>query len=82
MIIVIGSNKVAAIGDVGNVELAGISLAEAINMASLYPAQLASLEKKGKIAAGFDADLIIFNDAFEVQGTVFKGELMNTNFTN
>ena len=25
MIIVIGSNKVAAIGDVGNVELAGIS---------------------------------------------------------
>src|ERR1700744_3055644 len=64
------------------VEQAGISLAEAINMASLYPAQLASLERKGKIATGFDADLIVFNDDFEVQGTVFKGELMNTNFTN
>jgi len=64
------------------VEQAGINLAEAINMASLYPAQLASLERNGKIAAGFDADLIVFNDAFEVQGTVFKGELMNTNFTN
>jgi len=64
------------------VEHAGISLAEAINMASLYPAQVASLDKKGKIAAGFDADMIVFNDAFEVQGTVFKGELIGTNFTN
>ena len=57
----------------------GISLADAVNMASLYPAQLASLNKKGKIAAGFDADMIIFNDDFEVEGTVFKGNLMNTN---
>jgi N-acetylglucosamine-6-phosphate deacetylase len=31
-------------------------------MASLYPAQLASKTKKGKIEAGFDADLIIFNN--------------------
>jgi N-acetylglucosamine-6-phosphate deacetylase len=58
------------------VEHAGINLAEAINMASLYPAQLASLTKKGKIAAGYDADLIVFNDAFEVQATVFKGDLL------
>ncbi len=58
------------------VEQAGINLAEAINMASLYPAQLASLERKGKIAAGFDVDLIVFNDAFEVQGTVFKGNYL------
>ena len=58
------------------VELAGITLAEAINMASLYPAQLASLERKGKIVAGFDADLIVFNNAFEVQGTVFKGNYL------
>jgi N-acetylglucosamine-6-phosphate deacetylase len=64
------------------VEHAGISLADAVNMASLYPAQLESLNKKGKIAAGFDADLVIFNNDFEVQWTVFKGELINTNFTN
>ena len=56
------------------VEFAGINLAEAINMASLYPAQLASLNKKGKITAGFDADLVIFNNDFEVLATVFKGE--------
>jgi N-acetylglucosamine-6-phosphate deacetylase len=58
------------------VEQVGIDLAEAINMASLYPAQLASLPKKGKVAAGFDADLIVFNADFEVQGTVFKGEYL------
>jgi len=58
------------------VEYCGIGLAEAINMASLYPAQLASLPKNGKIEAGFDADLIIFNDAFEVQATLFKGNYL------
>jgi len=54
----------------------GIGLAEAINMASLYPAQLAKMNKKGKIAAGFDANMVVFNDDFEVQGTVFKGEYL------
>lgn len=58
------------------VEQANIGLAEAVNMASLYPAQAASLERKGRIAAGFDADLVVFNDAFEVQGTVFKGNYL------
>lgn len=58
------------------VEHAGIGLAEAVNMASLYPSQLASLHKKGKVAAGYDADLIVFNAGFEVQGTVFKGHYL------
>jgi N-acetylglucosamine-6-phosphate deacetylase len=58
------------------VEHVGIGLAEAINMASLYPAQLAKMPKKGKIAPGFDADMLIFNEGFEVQGTVFKGNLL------
>lgn len=56
------------------VEQVGIDLAEAINMASLYPAQLAKMTAKGRIAAGCDADMIVFNDKYEVQGTVFKGE--------
>jgi len=58
------------------VKQVGVPLAEAINMASLYPAQLASLTKKGKIAAGYDADMIVFNENFEVQGTVFKGNYL------
>jgi N-acetylglucosamine-6-phosphate deacetylase len=51
-----------------------ITLPEAINMASLYPAQLVSLSTKGKIEAGFDADMVIFNSAFEVLGAVLNGD--------
>ena len=51
----------------------GIPLAEAINMASLYPAQLAGVNK-GKIEAGYDADLVVFNEAFEVKGTFMAGK--------
>lgn len=58
------------------VEHAGIDLAEAVNMASLYPAQLASMNKSGRIAAGYNADMIVFNDGFEVQATLFKGEYL------
>jgi N-acetylglucosamine-6-phosphate deacetylase len=55
------------------VNYAGIELAEAINMASLYPAQLLGAINKGKIEPGYNADLVIFNNAFEVTGTIFKG---------
>ncbi|HVW94478.1 MAG TPA: N-acetylglucosamine-6-phosphate deacetylase [Mucilaginibacter sp.] len=58
------------------VEKVGIELAEAINMASLYPARLASLPAKGHIAAGCDADMIVFDAGYQVQGTVFKGEYL------
>ncbi|MDB5031069.1 N-acetylglucosamine-6-phosphate deacetylase [Mucilaginibacter sp.] len=51
----------------------GIELPEAINMASLYPARLINADKKGKIEKGYDADMIIFNNDFEVKGIVFKG---------
>jgi N-acetylglucosamine-6-phosphate deacetylase len=54
----------------------GISLAEAVNMASLYPAQLASKAKKGKIASGYDADMIVFNADYKVLATVFKGDYL------
>lgn len=53
-----------------------IELAEAINMASLYPAQLAKLDKKGKIAKGFDADMIIFDADYKHLGTIFKGDYL------
>lgn len=55
------------------VEHVGIDLAEAINMATLYPAQLACLNK-GRIAAGYDADLVIFSDTFEVTAICMAGK--------
>jgi N-acetylglucosamine-6-phosphate deacetylase len=52
----------------------GLDLGQSVNMASLYPAQLAGMHKKGRVASGCDADMIVFNDNFEVQTTIFKGE--------
>ncbi len=59
------------------VEHVGITLAEAINMASLCPAQLAKMTKKGRVAAGYDADLIVFDEAFQVKGTFMAGKRIN-----
>ena len=61
------------------VEHADIGLAEAINMASLYPAELARLaHKKGKVAAGYDADLVVFDTYFNITATIFKGEFLTS----
>ncbi|HVV56132.1 MAG TPA: N-acetylglucosamine-6-phosphate deacetylase [Mucilaginibacter sp.] len=53
-----------------------VSLPEAVNMASLYPAQLAKLNK-GKIVKGYDADLTVFSDDFELKGTFMGGVRIN-----
>ena len=50
---------------------AGISLEEALRMASLYPAQVTGMEKKyGRIEKGYSADFIIFDDAFNVLNVI------------
>ncbi|TWR24065.1 N-acetylglucosamine-6-phosphate deacetylase [Mucilaginibacter pallidiroseus] len=56
------------------VDQVGIELAEAVNMASLYPAQLAGKTSKGKIEAGYDADLIVFDNDYNTVATVLAGE--------
>jgi N-acetylglucosamine-6-phosphate deacetylase len=50
-----------------------IPLAEAVNMASLYPAQLAGVNK-GKVETGFDGDLIVFDDSYQVKATFLAGK--------
>jgi N-acetylglucosamine-6-phosphate deacetylase len=52
----------------------GITLAEAVNMAALYPAMLAQMETKGKVEAGYNADLIIFDQELNHSLTIYKGE--------
>lgn len=60
------------------VEHVGIELDEALNMASLYPAQyLGVSEKMGSIQVGKQADLIIINDQFQVSNTWIAGELVH-----
>ncbi|WP_345949481.1 N-acetylglucosamine-6-phosphate deacetylase [Mucilaginibacter sp. PAMB04274] len=59
-----------------------IDMPEAINMATLYPAQLAALTSKGKVEAGYDADLIIFDPEFNFLSSVLNGTIHHTNKIN
>jgi N-acetylglucosamine-6-phosphate deacetylase len=57
------------------VKLVGVPLADAIKMASLNPAKNIGVEnKKGSIAVGKDADLILFNENIEISRTWVGGE--------
>ena len=58
------------------VQFAEIPLAEAVNMASLYPAQLLKDETKGQVKKGCKADFIVFNADFEHLHTVFNGQIL------
>lgn len=57
------------------VEKVGISLEEALPMASTYPAQLIKDTNRGKIAAGMNADFVIFSKDFELKYTVLNGQI-------
>jgi len=57
------------------VAMLDIELPQAIRMASANPAQVLGLEnQKGQIEAGFDADLVVLNDALEVEQTWIGGD--------
>jgi N-acetylglucosamine-6-phosphate deacetylase len=56
------------------VKLGGISLPEAVQMASRNPARILGLEsQKGSIEPGKDADLVLFDDEIWVQGVFIGG---------
>jgi N-acetylglucosamine-6-phosphate deacetylase len=52
----------------------GIPLAEAVRMASLTPARVIGVDnRKGSLAAGKDADIVVFEDDFSVWRTMIAG---------
>jgi len=53
----------------------GCSLADAVNMASRTPANLLGLNRKGRIAEGCDADIVILDKELKVQKTFVAGKL-------
>jgi len=58
------------------VKLAGVPLHEAATMLTLTPAAVAGAAAgKGSLEKGKDADIVIFNDDFEVQATFVGGTL-------
>lgn len=53
----------------------GLPPAEALRMASLYPAAFLGLEGRlGRIAAGYDADLVLLDDDLQVRETWISGK--------
>ncbi len=56
------------------VEMVGIDLGEALRMASLYPAAFLKLDDvMGRIAPGYQADMILFDDDYNVTRSWIKG---------
>jgi N-acetylglucosamine-6-phosphate deacetylase len=57
-----------------SVQWLGVSLDEAARMASLYPAQCLGLDDRyGRIAPGYQADLVLLDDALQVRKTWIAG---------
>lgn len=52
----------------------GIPFEDAVKMASETPAECLGI-KKGKIAEGYDADLLIINDDMEIEQVIIGGEI-------
>lgn len=54
----------------------GISMKDAVQMASTTPARILNLDSKGEISVGFDADLVLLDDEFQVQLTMINGQIV------
>lgn len=62
------------------IELAGADLVSAVKMATCTPARVIHADdRKGRIAVGYDADLLVIDDQINVYKTIVMG---NTVFTN
>lgn len=57
----------------------GISVAEAVKMITETPAKIMSLDRKGSLAPGMDADIVIFDDAIRVEKVIVGGKLVIEN---
>jgi len=61
------------------VTIAGVSLLEAIQMASLTPATIMKIDdKKGSLEIGKDADIVIFDENINVQVTIINGKVVHS----
>jgi N-acetylglucosamine-6-phosphate deacetylase len=56
------------------IEFTGCSLAEALTMATATPTRVLGLDRKGRIAPGYDADLAILDESLRVERTIVAGK--------
>lgn len=58
------------------ITMAGCSVVQAVRMASAVPARLSKADNKGLIKAGYDADLVIFDENVKIKKTIVGGEVV------
>ena len=58
------------------VTLAEVPLPMAVKMMTETPAKIQGLQGKGRIAEGYDADFVLFDEGINVKRTVIKGKTM------
>src|SRR6185437_5590359 len=59
------------------VQMAGVPLSDAVKMLTTTPARILNvLDTKGELAAGKDADIVIFDDDFTIQKTIIQGKVV------
>jgi N-acetylglucosamine-6-phosphate deacetylase len=59
------------------INLAGVSLAEAVRMITKTPARIMKIDdKKGSFAIGKDADILIFDEDINIKMTMVKGKIV------
>ncbi|MFA5085181.1 MAG: N-acetylglucosamine-6-phosphate deacetylase [Candidatus Omnitrophota bacterium] len=73
----LAGSSLTMIGAVKNaIKSANLSLQEALDTITINPAKLLGVEeKKGSIAAGKDADIVIFDKEFDVKMTMIRGKI-------
>ncbi len=74
----LAGSSLTMIGALKNaVKSANLSLPEALDTITLNPARLLGVEaNKGSIAAGKDADIVIFDKEFDVKMTMIRGKIV------
>jgi N-acetylglucosamine-6-phosphate deacetylase len=59
------------------VQMAGVPLSDAVKMLTTTPARILNVsDTKGELAAGKDADIVIFDDNFTIQKTIIQGKVV------
>jgi len=59
------------------ITMADVSLLEAVQMATVTPAKIMKIEnKKGNLAVGMDADIVVFDDDINIEMTIIKGKIV------
>jgi N-acetylglucosamine-6-phosphate deacetylase len=60
------------------INIAGVSLADAIRMITLTPASIMKIsDHKGSLTAGKDADIVIFDENISIHTTMVKGKIIH-----